>query len=46
MMDSFLNVGGYSNSFWGWGGEDNDLYKKLSKLFVATKLLTPLPRSL
>jgi hypothetical protein len=30
LMDSFLNVGGYSNSFWGWGGEDNDLYKKLS----------------
>jgi len=27
-MDDFLAVGGYSNSFWGWGGEDNDLFNK------------------
>ena len=24
----FREIGGYSNSFWGWGGEDNDLYAK------------------
>lgn len=28
-MDAFFNVEGYSNSFWGWGGEDNELYQKL-----------------
>ena len=27
-MEDFLTIGGYSNSFWGWGGEDNDLYNK------------------
>lgn len=30
-MEVFLKVGGYSNSFWGWGAEDNDLYDKLRK---------------
>ena len=24
--EDFLSVNGYCNSFWGWGGEDNDLY--------------------
>jgi len=28
-MKDFLKVGGYSNSFWGWGAEDNDLYSRL-----------------
>jgi len=28
-METFFEVNGYSNSFWGWGGEDNDLYQKL-----------------
>lgn len=27
---AFFAVGGYSNMFWGWGGEDNDLYKRLT----------------
>ena len=31
-LEAFLQVGGYSNSFWGWGGEDNDLYTKLQKI--------------
>lgn len=30
--ENFINVGGYSNMFWGWGGEDNDLYNKLNTL--------------
>jgi len=29
-MKDFLEVGGYSNNFWGWGGEDNDLYQRLN----------------
>jgi hypothetical protein len=28
-MKAFLDVQGYSNNFWGWGGEDNELYQKL-----------------
>lgn len=28
-LQHFLNVNGYCNSFWGWGGEDNELYDKL-----------------
>jgi hypothetical protein len=30
-MDNFLKVGGYRNTFWGWGAEDNDLYEKCVK---------------
>jgi len=29
-MDTFIKIGGYSNSFWGWGGEDNELYGKVT----------------
>jgi len=28
-LQTFLQVDGYSNNFWGWGGEDNELYQKL-----------------
>lgn len=38
-LNTFLDVGGYSNDFWGWGGEDNELYEKLqSKGYVCTKI--------
>lgn len=30
-MDAFFKVDGYCNSFWGWGGEDNELYEKLKQ---------------
>lgn len=26
---NFFKVGGYRNTFWGWGAEDDDLYKKM-----------------
>ena len=29
-MEDFLKVGGYGNNFWGWGGEDDNLYNKLA----------------
>jgi hypothetical protein len=38
-MKAFLDVGGYSNSFWGWGAEDNDLYSKFKrKNYIVTTL--------
>ena len=29
--ETFINIGGFSNSFWGWGGEDDDLYCRLER---------------
>src|SRR6218665_3148296 len=25
----FIKVNGFSNQFWGWGGEDDDMYKRI-----------------
>lgn len=30
--ESFLRVNGYPNEYWGWGCEDDDLYKRCRKL--------------
>lgn len=27
-VDHFIQVNGYSGYFWGWGGEDDDMYKR------------------
>ncbi|CAK8674838.1 beta-1,4-galactosyltransferase 4-like [Clavelina lepadiformis] len=27
--EQFTKVNGYSNSFWGWGGEDDDMYNRV-----------------
>ncbi|KAK5620673.1 Beta-1,4-galactosyltransferase 1 [Crenichthys baileyi] len=27
--EQFLKVNGFSNTFWGWGGEDDDLYNRI-----------------
>lgn len=26
--DMYIRLNGHSNSFWGWGGEDDDLYNR------------------
>jgi hypothetical protein len=31
-VEDFLKVGGYGNNFWGWGGEDDNLYNKLAHI--------------
>ncbi len=28
--DAFRKINGYSNLFWGWGGEDDDFYLRLT----------------
>ena len=28
MEKEFRDVNGYSNEYWGWGGEDDDLYRR------------------
>ncbi|KAL7373993.1 hypothetical protein ABVT39_019177 [Epinephelus coioides] len=27
--EHFLKVNGFSNTYWGWGGEDDDMYKRI-----------------
>ena len=28
-VDHFRRLNGYSNEFWGWGGEDDDMYNRV-----------------
>jgi len=37
--DHFLTVNGYSNLYWGWGAEDDDLYYRLKE--VSLKVIRP-----
>jgi hypothetical protein len=38
----FLKVGGYGNNFWGWGGEDDNLYNKLQAIGLKRRQSTVL----
>ena len=40
--NDFFKVGGYRNSFWGWGSEDNDLNAKLHQAGIKTVDVTTL----
>lgn len=31
--EQFEKINGYSNKFWGWGGEDDDAYNRCSTFF-------------
>ena len=36
--DMFNKINGYPNNFWGWGGEDDELYKRTKKFFDINKV--------
>jgi hypothetical protein len=36
--DMFKIINGYPNNFWGWGGEDDELYLRTTKFFQITKV--------
>jgi len=36
--DMFNKINGYPNNFWGWGGEDDELYKRTKKFFNVKKV--------
>ena len=36
---AFVKINGYSNKYWGWGGEDDDLLKRVKS--VGYKLMRP-----
>lgn len=35
--ESFLKINGYSNEYWGWGGEDDDVYKRCKIMKIETR---------
>ncbi len=36
--EMFSNINGYPNNFWGWGGEDDELYKRTKKSYDILKV--------
>ena len=34
---TFLEIGGFSNKFWYWGGEDDDIYCRITRHNVTIK---------
>jgi len=39
--DIFQKINGFSNKFFGWGGEDDDLYSRLTKQGIKLIRLSP-----
>jgi hypothetical protein len=36
--EMFKKINGYPNNFWGWGGEDDELYKRTTKFYKIEKV--------
>merc|ERR1712226_937788 len=39
--DKFTHVNGYPNNYWGWGGEDDDMYRRVFKYGKYTLVRPP-----
>jgi hypothetical protein len=37
-QEMFQNINGYPNNFWGWGGEDDELYKRTKEFYSILKV--------
>ncbi|KAK4306313.1 hypothetical protein Pmani_021864 [Petrolisthes manimaculis] len=40
-VNQFVMVNGYGNAFWGWGGEDDDLYNRFMKYGLKVLRFSP-----
>ena len=38
----FVKVNGFSNRFWGWGGEDDDIRRRINKAGLKLTRYSPL----
>ena len=38
----FVKVNGFSNRFWGWGGEDDDIRRRINKAGLQLTRYSPL----
>jgi hypothetical protein len=38
--DSFKKINGYPNNFWGWGGEDDELFNRVRHFYTIKKVKT------
>ena len=41
--EQFININGFSNEYWGWGAEDDDLSNRVREYYNLTKV--PRPRN-
>ncbi|XP_013140807.1 PREDICTED: beta-1,4-N-acetylgalactosaminyltransferase bre-4-like [Papilio polytes] len=42
-LEQFSIVNGFSNKFWGWGGEDDDMHRRVQKMYYGFARYVNLP---